>query len=140
MKIAIVGSRPEYTDSTRRRFTDETIRRHRAVREYVWAMDDEDVLVSGGADGVDGIAEDCFREDLGRRPIILRANWELHGRAAGPIRNKEIVDYCDKVVAFWDGRSRGTASTIRLTRLARKPLEVYGPDGSRMPHMESPLP
>lgn len=61
------------------------------------------------------------------------------GRRAGFVRNQRIVDDADRVVAFWDGSSSGTAHTIQVTRLARKPLKVYGPDGKRMINMEAPM-
>lgn len=124
MRVAIVGSR-EYPQC-------------RLVVRYVHRMELDDVVVSGGALGVDYTAESAAK-DRGMDAHIYRANWKLHGRRAGFIRNKQIVDYADRVVAFWDGSSSGTAHTIQLTRLARKPLEVYGPDGQRMPEMEGTL-
>jgi hypothetical protein len=46
-------------------------------------------------------------------------DWDKHGKAAGFIRNQEIVDNCDFVVAFWDGASRGTKDTIDRARKAK---------------------
>ena len=40
------------------------------------------------------------------------ANWTEHGKAAGPIRNKLMAQNADVLVAFWDGKSRGTRSMI----------------------------
>lgn len=45
-----------------------------------------------------------------------------HGRAAGPIRNEEIAEVSDALIAFWDGKSRGTKSMIEIAR--RKGLQV----------------
>jgi hypothetical protein len=65
----------------------------------------------GGASGVDEAAEEQARM-LGLSPLSIRPDWNTHGRAAGILRNKTIVDQADKVVAFWDGKSRGTRHTI----------------------------
>lgn len=45
------------------------------------------------------------------------ANWDLHGKAAGPIRNSEMANYADGLIAFWDGKSRGTKNMIDNAKL-----------------------
>ena len=50
--------------------------------------------------------------------------YELYGRAAPIVRNKKIVDYADKIIAFWNGSSKGTLSVIEYAQKARKPYEV----------------
>lgn len=44
---------------------------------------------------------------------IFKADWGKHGKKAGPIRNKAMIDDADALVAFWDGKSRGTKNCIR---------------------------
>ena len=44
------------------------------------------------------------------------ADWERHGKAAGYIRNREMAQNADALVAFWDGESRGTKSMIDLAK------------------------
>lgn len=44
------------------------------------------------------------------------ANWAVNGRAAGPIRNQQMVDHADALIAVWDGKSSGTADVIRRAR------------------------
>ena len=39
--------------------------------------------------------------------------YKLYGRAAPIVRNKQIVEYADEVLAFWDGKSKGTLSVIK---------------------------
>lgn len=109
MKVAIVGSR-DYHDWAK-------------VREYVRALPFGSVVVSGGARGVDRIAENEARRH-GIATEIFPADWQGLGKRAGFVRNQEIVDAADRVVAFWNGVSRGTAHTIELARMAGKPLEV----------------
>ena len=56
-------------------------------------------IVSGGAKGADQLAEQYARDnDI---PVkIFYPDWDKHGRAAGPIRNQEICQYADQVIAF----------------------------------------
>jgi hypothetical protein len=50
------------------------------------------------------------------------ANWVEHGRAAGPIRNGQMADYADALIAVWDGKSKGTGNMINQARENRLPL------------------
>ena len=50
--------------------------------------------------------------------------YERFGRAAPIVRNKEIVNYADKVLVFWDGSSKGTLSVIKYAQKIGKPIEV----------------
>jgi hypothetical protein len=51
------------------------------------------------------------------------ANWNAHGNSAGHIRNNDMAEYADVLVAFWDGKSKGTKSMIDIA--LRKGLEVH---------------
>ncbi len=53
------------------------------------------------------------------------ADWKRLGKRAGFARNQTIVDDCDEVLAWWDGKSRGTAHTIGMARKAGKPVTVH---------------
>ncbi len=70
-------------------------------------------IISGLAHGADTMALKYAAEaDL---PVTkYAADWEKFGRAAGPIRNEEMAEVADALVAFWDGESRGTKSMIDL--------------------------
>lgn len=48
--------------------------------------------------------------------IKFPAEWNIYGRAAGPKRNNEMAIYADALVAFWDGKSRGTKNMIQLAK------------------------
>lgn len=61
---------------------------------------------------------------MGCKLKIYDPNWEKWGKAAGPIRNEEMVLAADKVVCFWDGTSPGTKSTIEYALKHKKDLEV----------------
>lgn len=85
------------------------------------------VVLNGDCRGADRIAAEVARE-LGCFTVIdFPANWERHGRAAGPIRNREMLDQKpDLVIAFHPdlSKSRGTADTVREARKRGIPVEV----------------
>lgn len=64
-------------------------------------------VISGGAEGVDSIAE-AYAYSIDLRPTIIKPEWEKFGKKAGMLRNTEIVTRCSHLIAFWDGISRGT--------------------------------
>lgn len=116
MRVAIVGSR-DYPDLAE-------------VRRYVGTLPPDTVVVTGGARGVDRVAAD-EAESRGLAVVIHCAKWDDEGRSAGYRRNIRIVEDCDRVVAFWDGGSRGTQHTIDIARRKGRPVEVItgGRDG-----------
>lgn len=71
------------------------------------------LIVSGGARGADSLGEKWANEN-NVKTLIHRPDWDTHGKAAGFIRNKLIVDDSDIIIAFWDGMSAGTDSSIKL--------------------------
>src|SRR5688572_23745979 len=111
MKIAIVGSRPKTLPTRHGTFTEATVRRHEAVKAYIKTLPPDSIIISGGARGVDTIAE-VAAESLGLKTMIFPAEWQRYGKSAGHRRNALMVAAADKVVCFWDGRSRGTKGSI----------------------------
>ena len=79
--------------------------------EALAGMDDIEI-VSGGARGADALGERYARE-RGHALKVFPADWKKWGRAAGPIRNGQMADYADALIAFWDGQSAGTRDMIR---------------------------
>lgn len=80
-------------------------------------------IVSGTARGADSLGERYARE----RGFALKefpANWNLYGKRAGMIRNKEMRDYADAVVVFWDGKSRGSKNMIELAVEEKLPVRI----------------
>ena len=73
-------------------------------------------IVSGGASGVDTMAEKYANEN-GIVLKVFNANWKKYGRSAGPVRNKEMAEYVGEkgaLIAFWDYKSKGTGSMIKI--------------------------
>lgn len=113
MKLAIVGDR-NYKDY--KKFT-------KRVDKFIEKEGRPTLIVSGGARGIDHMAEKYAK----KRKIptkIFHADWKTFGKAAGPMRNVEIVNECTHVLAFLGEGSKGTASTIRIARNVHKPLTV----------------
>ena len=80
-------------------------------------------IVSGGAKGVDSHAA-LFAKERGIKLTEFLPDYEKYGRAAPIVRNKEIVNYADMVIAFWDGKSRGTNFVINYCKKANKPCKI----------------
>lgn len=82
-------------------------------------------IVSGGARGADTLGEQYARE-CGYPVKRFPANWDKYGKSAGPKRNEEMALYAAEehgvLVAFWDGKSRGTKDMI--DRATEYKLEV----------------
>lgn len=83
------------------------------------------LIISGGARGADTLA--CLAaKALGFAYVEVRADWERHGKAAGAIRNREMLKLKpDLVIAFHDDltKSKGTADMLRIARAAGIPTE-----------------
>lgn len=79
-------------------------------------------VVSGGARGVDSLGE-AWAKANGVGIKSFPADWCKYGRGAGPIRNAEMAEYADALIAIWDGKSPGTADMVR--RATEKCLKVY---------------
>ena len=79
-------------------------------------------VVCGCALGVDSLGE-CWgiKNDI---PISrFTAEWRIFGKGAGPIRNQQMAEYGDTLIAIWDGESRGTGDMVR--RMKKMNKDVY---------------
>jgi hypothetical protein len=88
-------------------------------------------IISGGAKGVDQAAEQ-FAKKNDIPLVVYLPEYKIFGRGAPLIRNKMIVDVADFVLAFWDGKSRGTKSVIDYCKKQGKPHEVRLVDGIKV--------
>lgn len=80
-------------------------------------------IVSGGAIGADTFAKALAIKNNFKYTEFL-PDWKKFGKSAGPIRNRQIVEYSDLIIAFWDGQSRGTLSSIEFARELNKPIFI----------------
>ena len=106
MKVAIIGSRNLTVD-------DLTPFLPKSTTE----------IVSGGAKGIDQCAARCAYENNIKLTEFL-PQYDLYKKAAPLKRNLEIINYADMVIAFWDGRSKGTKYVIDNSKKAGKELLV----------------
>ena len=79
-------------------------------------------VVCGGATGADTLGE-RYAMEMNLKITYFFPNWDLHGRAAGPIRNRQMAENADALIALWDGKSRGTKNMIETAE--KKGLLVY---------------
>ncbi len=105
MKIAVIGSRNIVAAD---------------IGKYAAGADE---IVSGGAVGIDTCAKE-YAEANGLKLTVFLPEYERYGRAAPIVRNKQIVDYADKIFAFWDGKSKGTLSVIKYAEKVGKNCEI----------------
>ena len=106
MKLAIIGSR-SLTNI--------------ALEQYI--REDVIEIVSGGAVGVDSCAAE-YAKRKGLKLTEFLPDYDRYGRAAPIVRNREIVDYADEIIAFWDGKSKGTLSVIKYAQEIGKSCEI----------------
>jgi hypothetical protein len=81
------------------------------------------LIVSGGARGADSLAE-RYAKERGIEVKVFLPDWERFGKSAGFRRNHDIIAECDACIAFWDGSSKGTLSSIELARKKGARVEI----------------
>lgn len=116
-----------------RTFTDYNLMKEKTDHMLsVVSKDMKITIVSGGADGADKLAE-RYAKEKGYRLLIFPADWSK-GKRAGYERNermhkflKDVSDEHDAkrgIIAFWDGKSRGTAHSFELANKYGNPIRV----------------
>ena len=104
MKLLIVGSRT---------ITDFDLSGH--------IPEDTHLIISGGAKGMDTVAE-RYADEHNIEKLIIRPQYKMYGKAAPLKRNEEMVREADVVLAVWDGCSRGTQYTLNYAREQEKKI------------------
>lgn len=108
---------------------------HQAYSDVEEAVEDSgfefDLIVSGGARGVDELGERYGKENA--IPVhIIPADWDQYGKRAGVIRNEQMADYADKLIAIWDGDSSGTNNMIIEAHKRDMPIYVSMPHHNKI--------
>ena len=106
MKLLIVGSR--------------------SIKDFdlsPYISENVDTVISGGADGVDSLAEQ-YADAHRLSKYILRPSYTLYGRAAPLKRNEKMVELADEILIIWDGCSKGTQYTLKYAEKLNKPLTL----------------
>ena len=107
MKVAVIGSRGLQVD---------------CLEDYLPEGVTE--IVSGGARGVDACARN-YALSHGLKLTEFLPEYEKYGRAAPLRRNIAIIEYADLILAFWDGKSRGTKFVIDYCEKRNIPVVVH---------------
>ena len=112
-RLAVVGSRT---------MTDDKIFNN-IVTEWVRENGVPECIVTGCARGADALARK-YAETHQIPLVVKRADWQKHGKAAGPKRNSQIVADCTAMIAFVGVKSVGTLDSLRKARAAKKSVTV----------------
>lgn len=82
-------------------------------------------IVSGNARGADKLGERYAKEH--NLPVkLFPANWDKYGKQAGYLRNQEMANYADVLIAFWDEKSKGTKHMIDIAKKQDLTVIVVG--------------
>ena len=106
MKLLIVGSR-----------TIESF----DLSPYIDA--ETDFIITGGAKGIDALAE-RYADSHRLSKTVMRPKYEKYGKAAPLKRNEDMVDLADRILVVWDGKSKGTQSTVRYAKKKNKDIRI----------------
>ena len=110
-----------------RRFNDYDYLRY-MMDELIDGIYDTVEIISGHAKGADSLGE-RYANERGLKLSVFKADWKQYGKAAGIIRNQQMLDYAKEefpiVAAFWDGESRGTKDMIERSRRAGANVMVF---------------
>lgn len=118
MKVVIAGSRTfNHTEPYYMRELEKLVQRFEDDYGTIT------MVVSGGARGPDKLGEMWARSNdvhLAKFP----AQWDLHGKAAGPIRNQEMGEFADAAIIMWDGVSSGAKHMSQVMLKQKKPFII----------------
>ncbi len=115
MKILVAGSR-DYTNQTK-------------IYKILSKLPTDTIIIHGDCRGADRIAG-FVATQLGMIVCKYPADWKQYGRAAGPIRNQQMLNEnedIEKAIIFHECIDQSTGTKDMLSRLKRKgiPVEIY---------------
>ena len=115
-RVIIAGSR-SFNDYTTLQANCDKILSQKMVTHTI-------VMISGMAKGADTIGEQ-YAHERGYTVERFPADWQQYGKAAGPIRNRQMVDNADALIVFWDGQSAGTRNMIMMAKKKGLAVRIY---------------
>ena len=117
MKKYIVAGGRDFQDSNRLNMILELFIRHFGLTT---------ILSGKNPKGADKFASDFAKAfDYCIKLEVMPADWKMHGTSAGPIRNQQMAQAGDALIAFWDGRSRGTKHMIECATRSNLEVHIY---------------
>ena len=115
LKVVISGCRNYNNYKEAKEFLDDFFGKPEITGEIT--------VISGACKGADMLGE-RYAAEMGYNIKRFPAEWTKYGRAAGPIRNEKMVDECDYLISFWDGKSKGTKDIIGCALKQGKPVKI----------------
>ena len=112
--IAVVGSRT---------FFDDAVFKYELEKVLSQLSINKIKFVSGGAIGTDTMVFNYAKESDSEIQVI-EPKWSQFGKGSAIIRNRQIVQLSDVVIAFWNNKSKGTLSAINFAKKMNKRLFV----------------
>lgn len=103
-KVIIAGSRDFNDYSKLKEFCDKVLINQTDIE-----------IISGGARGSDKLGE-RYAKEKGYSLKIFKADWDKLGKRAGMLRNTDMSNYADALIAFWNGESRGTKNMLKQAK------------------------
>ena len=104
MKVIIAGGRD---------FNNYELLREKC--DIILSNQQELVIVSGRVSGADSLGE-RYAKEKGYEMELFPADWKKYGKSAGYVRNSEMAEVAESLIAFWDGKSRGTKNMIDIAK------------------------
>lgn len=104
--------------------------RHATLDFSMWAINENPgskkitEVVCGGAKGADTWGKE-WALAVGIPVKMFEADWGKYGKAAGHVRNQEMANYADALIALWDGKSPGTKNMIELAKKKGLQVDIY---------------
>ena len=109
MRLAVIGSK-ELTDYSQ-------------LKSVLDSISGISVIISGGALGTDNLVRK-YAHQHNIKFLEFPPDLKKHGNEAKNIRNRLIVEHCDKVIAFWDGKCEGTKYTMDFAEQQGKLVKI----------------
>ena len=114
MKIIIAGSR---TFTNYKKLSE-------VCDQFIQYQTDIEIVSGAYYKGADKLGEQ-YAKERGFKITQFPADWKRFGRAAGPKRNEQMANYADALIAFWDGKSKGTKHMVDLAKSSGLSTYIY---------------
>ncbi len=109
MKLAVIGIK---------QFSD-----YSQLKSVLDSISGISVIISGDAPGTDALARK-YAHQHNIKLLEFPPDFKRSGNEAKHIRDRLIVEHCDEVIAFWDGKCKGTKYTMDYARQQNKPVTI----------------
>ncbi len=109
MKVAVIGSK-EFTDYSQ-------------LKSVLDSIQGISAIISGGAPGTDTLGRK-YAHQHNIKFLEFPPDYKKYGNKAKHIRDRQIVEHCDRVIAFWDGECEGTKYTMDYAGQQNKPVTI----------------